>query len=159
MENRVSITIPPADLKAINDAVKVLQEKLWPLLIALTVDERRALTNMGEASRPFAEKVMEYVETNSEFLHPYSNIAEMQKDWKVIGDLSSVYNAMNQLTSNLDDTLMEVGSEVMEQANMYYRSVQGAVKANIPSSKPVYDDLRVRYERRAKRAGGDPAGV
>lgn len=28
MENRVSITIPPADLKAINDAVKVLQEKL-----------------------------------------------------------------------------------------------------------------------------------
>ncbi|SFB42993.1 hypothetical protein [Algoriphagus aquimarinus] len=159
MENRVSITIPPADLKAINDAVKVLQEKLGPLLISLTVDERRALTKMGEASRPFAEKVMEYVVTNPEFLPPYSDVAEMQKDWKAINELGSVYNAINQLTSNLDDTLMEAGSEVMEQANMYYRSVQGAVKANVPSSKPVYADLRVRYEKRSKRSGGDPAGV
>lgn len=156
MDNKVSIQIPSADLKAIQDAIKVLQDKLGPYLISLTQDERRGLTKMGEASRPFAEKVMEYVVTNPEFLPPFSDVAEMQKDWKAIGELGPVFNALNQLESNLDDTLMEAGSEVMEQANMYYNSVKSAVRASIPNAKPIYDDLKVRYERRSRRSGGDP---
>lgn len=112
---------------------------------------------MGEASRPFVEKVTEYVDLNPEFNSPFMDVEEMKKDWKAINELGPMYNALNQIVTNLDDTLMEGGAEVLDQANMYYATVQQGVKAGVASSKPVYDDLRVRYERRSKRRGGDPA--
>lgn len=151
MENKVSITIPSADLKAIKDAVAVLVAKLGPLLIALTESERRGLAKMGEASRPFVEKVLEYVRSNPEFLAPYSDVPEMEKDWKAISELLPVLNALLQLSSNLDDTLMKAGAEVMTPSNAYYKSVQMAMKMSIPNAKPIYDDLRVRYERKPKK--------
>ncbi|MBN7816026.1 hypothetical protein J0A69_11325 [Algoriphagus sp. YJ13C] len=151
MENKVSIEIPPADLQAIKDAIAVLVTKLGPLLIALTEEERKSLYKMGEASRPFAEKVLEYVVSNPEFLPPFTDVPEMQKDWKAITELLPIYNALAQLCSNLDDTLMEAGSEVMVPASSYYKSVQMATKLAVPSAKPIYEDLRVRFERKPKR--------
>lgn len=151
MENKVSITIPPADLQAIKDAVAVLVAKLGPLLIALTEDQRKSLAKMGEASRPFVEKVLEYVSSNPEFLAPYSDVPEMKKDWTAISELLPVLNALMQLTSNLDDTLMKAGAEVLTPSNAYYKSVQMAMKMSIPNAKPIYEDLRVRYERKPKK--------
>jgi hypothetical protein len=152
MDNKVSIQVSPSDLQAIKDAIAVLQAKLGPLLIALTEEERRSLYKMGEASRPFVEKVLEYAVTNPEFLPPFTDLAEMQKDWKAISDLLPVFNVMSQLCSNLDDTLMEAGSEVMVPASAYYKSAQMGVKLGIPSSKPIVADLKVRFERRPKKS-------
>jgi hypothetical protein len=114
---------------------------------------------MGEASRPFVGKVIEYVETNPEFKSPYNNVEEMNKDWTLINQLGPIYNVLNQIVSNLDDTLMEAGAEVLDQANKYYGSVQIAAKNGMSNSKRVYEDLAVGYEKRSKRRGGDPAGV
>jgi hypothetical protein len=152
MDNKVSIQIPAADLKAIKDAVAVLQAKLGPLLIALTDEERRSLFKMGEASRPFVEKVLEYVVTNPEFLPPFTDVPEMQKDWKAISELLPIFNVLSQLCSNLDDTLMEAGSEVMVPSTAYYKSAQMAVKLGVPSAKPVVADLMVRWERKPKKS-------
>jgi len=159
MENKVSIEIPQADLKPIKGAIAVLQAKLKLILISLTVDERRNLNKMGEVSRPFVEKVMEYVEINPEFKSPYNNTKEMNKDWTLINQLGSVFNILNQICSNLDDTLLEAEAEVLDKANKYYGSVQIAAKDGMPNSKKVYEDLAERYERRSKRRGGDPAIV
>ena len=151
MENKVSIEISPADLQSIKDAIAVLQAKLGPMLIALTEEERRSLFKMGEASRPFVEKVLEYVVSNPEFLPPFTDVGEMQKDWKAISDLLPIFNAMSQLCSNLDDTLMEAGSEIMVPSTAYYKSAQMAVRLGVPSAKPVVADLMVRWERKPKK--------
>lgn len=158
MTNKVSIEIPAADLKAIKDAIAVLVAKLGPLLIALTEEDRKKLFKMGEASRPFVEKVMEYVVSNPEFLPPFTEVKEMQKDWKAISELLPVLNALMQLTSNLDDTLMEAGSEVMVPSASYYKSVQMAVKLGVPSAKPIEADLKVRFERKPKKPGSGSEG-
>lgn len=159
MENRISYVIPAADLKLIKDAIAVLQTKLDPNLISLTIQERKDLNKMGEASRPFVGKVMEYVETNPEFKSPYNNVEEMNKDWTLINQLGPIYNVLNQLVSNIDDTMMEAGAEVLDQANKYYGSAQIAAKDGMANSKKVVEDLAVRYEKRSKRRGGDPAGA
>lgn len=153
MENKVSIEISPADLKAIKEAVAVLVAKLGPVLIALTKEQRRKLYKMGEASKPFVEKVMEYVISNPEFLPPYTDVPEMGKDWKTISELLPVLNALMQLSSNLDDTLMQAGAEVMLPSNSYYKSTELATKLGVPNAKTIYEDLRVRFERRPKKAG------
>lgn len=150
MENKISIVIPPADLTAVQDAVKVLQEKLGPLLIALSGKERQKRIKMGEASKPFVEKVLEYAGSNPQFLPSFASYEEMEKDWKAHGELNPVFNNLNQITSNLSDTLLELGSDLMGPSNAYYQSVQLAVKMDIPNAKPIYNDLKVRYERKGK---------
>jgi hypothetical protein len=159
MDNKISYVIPAADLKLIMEAIGVLQTKLSPNLISLSKDERQDLNKMGEASRPFVGKTMDYVETNPEFKSPYNNVEEMKKDWTLINQLGPIYNILNQLVSNIDDTLMEAGAEVLEQANKYYGSVSIAAKDGMANAKRVHEDLAVRYEKRSKRRGGDPAGA
>ncbi|WP_026955212.1 hypothetical protein [Algoriphagus vanfongensis] len=159
MDNKVSIVFTPAELQAIQDAIAVLESTLDSKLISLTVEERKELNKMGEASRPFVGKVTDYVQTNPEFISPFNKVDELLEDWTLIGQLGPLYNTLNQIVTNMDDTLMEAGAEVLEQANLYYGSVQQAVRVNMPHSKPVYDDLKVRYEKRSKRRGGDPAAA
>lgn len=153
MDNKLSIEIPPGDLQAIKDAVAVLQTKLGPLLIALTSDQRRDRAKMGEASRPFVEKVLEYIRSNPEFLPAFANPDEMDRDWKAHEELSPIFNALNQLLSNLSDTLLELGSDLMKPSNVYYNQAKMGVKMDVPNAKPIYADLKVRYERKPKKGG------
>lgn len=151
MENKISIEISPADLQAVKDAIAVLQTVLGPILIALSPDERKKRNKMGEASKPFVEKVLEYAKSNPEFLPAFAKVIEMDKDWKAHVDLGPIFNALNQLTSNLNDTLLEVGSDLMRPCNAYYKSVQMGVKMDVPNAKPIYEDLKVRYEQKPKK--------
>ncbi|WP_339880644.1 hypothetical protein [uncultured Algoriphagus sp.] len=59
---------------------------------------------------------------------------------------------MSQLYSNLDNTLMEAGSEIMVPSTAYYKSAQMAVKLGVPSAKPVVADLMGRWERKPKKS-------
>lgn len=151
MENKISIEISPADLQAVKDAIAVVQTVLGPILIALSPDERKKRNKMGEASKPFVEKVLEYAKSNPEFLPAFAKVIEMDKDWKAHVDLGPIFNALNQLTSNLNDTLLEVGSDLMKPCNVYYKSVQMGVKMDVPNAKPIYEDLKVRYEQKPKK--------
>ena len=156
MDNKISIEIPPADLQAIKDAIAVLQTKLGPLLIALTTDQRKKRVKMGEASKPFVEKVLEYAVSNPQFLPAFASVPEMDKDWKAHQELNPVYNSLNQITSNLSDTLLELGHDLMKPANAYYKMVQVGVKMDVPNAKPIEADLAVRYERKPKKNGNGP---
>lgn len=95
---------------------------------------------------------MEYVISNPEFLPPYSDVPEMGKDWKAISELLPVLNALMQLSSNLDDTLKQAGAEVMLPANSYYKFTELATKLGVPNAKTIYEDLKVIFERRPKKA-------
>ena len=156
MDNKISIEIPPADLQAIKDAIAVLQTKLGPLLIALTTDQRKKRVKMGEASKPFVEKVLEYAVSNPQFLPAFASVPEMDKDWKAHQELNPVYNSLNQITSNLSDTLLELGHDLMKPAKAYYKMVQVGVKMDVPNAKPIEADLSVRYERKPKKNGNGP---
>lgn len=151
MDNKISIEIPPADLLAVKDAIAVLQAKLGPFLIALTADQRKGRTKMGEASKPFVEKVLEYIRSNVEFLPAFANADEMDRDWKAHQELNPVYNQLNQLVSNLSDTLLQLGYDLMKPSNAYYNQAKSGVKMDVPNAKPVYEDLKVRYERKPRK--------
>jgi hypothetical protein len=150
MENKVSIEISKADLQAVKDAILSIGNILNPYLIALTDEERKTMLKMGEATEPFVAKVMDYVVSNPQFLNPFTDVPEMQKDWKAISDLLPIYRMMDQLCSNMSDTLMEAGREVLEPSLSYYNAVKMGVRMNVPDAKPIYEDLRKRWERRKK---------
>ncbi len=156
MENNLSMQIPPEDLQAIKDAVAVLQAKLSPFLIALTPAQRSKRTKMGEASRPFVEKVVDYSGTDPQFLPAFAKVQSLLEDWKAYRELTPIYNAINQVVSGLSDTLMQLGVDLMEIANAYYQQTKTGVKLDVPGAKPIFQDLHVRYVQKRKKKGDDP---
>ena len=132
-ENQVSIEISPADLKTVLEAVKLVETILKPYLIALTPTERRKKTKMGEKTVSFVEKITEYAVTNPEFKPAFMNAEDLLRP-------------LAQLASTLDDTILLSGSEALMTSLMYYASIKQANKSNVPNAKPIYDDLKKRYE-------------
>jgi hypothetical protein len=76
---------------------------------------------------------------------------ELQKDWSAIVQLLPIYNQLRQLVSDMGDTLMQAGAELMEPANLYYGTVGLGAKAGLPGAKPIHDDMKTRYVRKKKK--------
>ena len=112
-ENRISIQISNADAKAINDAIAVINEKLQPILIALDAGDKRNLAKIGEKSVSFVDKIIQYAETNAEFLPAFVDVAEMKKDYEAFNTLNGFLRPLMQITKNLDDTATLCGSEAI----------------------------------------------
>jgi len=55
-ENVISIQISPEDKTAIENAIRTLEEKLPPYVVALTPAQRRDLPKMKDKTLPFVEK-------------------------------------------------------------------------------------------------------
>lgn len=124
---------------------------MQPFLISLTSEQRQTTPKMGDKTIPFVQKVLEYSKSNPSFAPQYMDVTGMEIDLKATEVLSSMLRLSEQLTSNLDDTLMLSGSEAYVAALGYYNAVRHAAKSNIPTAKEIYNDLRQRFPGRSRK--------
>ena len=150
-ENLVSIDIPEEDIKKVQDALTIVVDILRKYLIALSPEQRRMMLKMGDGSEPFVMKVMDYVKSNPQFLPPVLSAEEMDKDWKVINQLVPILRIVEQLSSNLSDTIMEAGSELYKACLGYYKGVELGAEMNYPDAKPIAVDLGKRFVGQGRR--------
>jgi hypothetical protein len=150
-ENSISLDIKESDVIEITKAIQVLAEKLQPLLIALEASDRQSLAKMKDKSVPFLEKIIQYIESNPEFVPIFLNTDEMKKDFNAFTVLNNFLRPLAQITRNLEDTAMLCGSEAYSAGLIYYGSVKQAAKVNVPKAKAVADDLSVRFEAQKVR--------
>ncbi|MGD8778056.1 MAG: hypothetical protein PVH88_03750 [Ignavibacteria bacterium] len=146
-ENKVNIEVTEEDITEIKSAIDVLTTKLQPYLISLSTEERKELPKMSDKTLPFVQKVMDYLDTNPEFASPYMDKDAFKIDMKSVEDLTAIFNPLNQILANLDDTIMLAGSEAYVAALSYYNSVKLASKMDIPNSKTIYEDLKTRFKK------------
>ncbi|AEW86519.2 hypothetical protein FCOL_08520 [Flavobacterium columnare ATCC 49512] len=105
---------------------------------------------MGDKTVATAQKVKSYLQTNPEFAPAYMDQAEFLKDEAVVTQLTPLANMAEQLTRDLNDTVMLAGSEAIYNALLYYGQVREAYAKGIPTAKPVYEDLSQRFSKRRK---------
>ncbi|SHN35115.1 hypothetical protein SAMN04488057_1253 [Cyclobacterium lianum] len=147
--NSISIQIPEAELTSIREALNTLKTTLGPYLIALTPAQRQTVPKMSDGTIPFVEKAMEYAQADGQFLPPYVQLQEMEKDWMTVKNLMPVLRDLQQLESNLNDSVMMAGSEAYVGALSYYNSVKYGARINVADAKVIYEDLRQRFSRSA----------
>lgn len=150
-KNAVSIQFPEADLQSVKEALATLKTILGPQLIALSPSERQTVPKMSDGTLPFVEKVMDYAQSDNQFLPPYVDLQELEKDWLAVKELMPLLRDLQQLESNLNDTLMMAGSEAYVGALSYYNSVKYGAKVNAADAKVIYEDLKQRFDKSAKR--------
>jgi hypothetical protein len=148
--NRVSISIKPADMTAMLDALTLLKSKL-PFLLVLLPQERKTLTKMGDKSVAFVTKALEYAAANPSLVPAFLDVTEFDKDIKVITELLKVVRPLEQLQMQLEDTLMQAGAEANEAALFFYNNAKVASKAGVPGAEPIYLDLKERFPGKPKK--------
>lgn len=145
-ENLISTAIPAETLAAINTNLTAINTALVNvLLFNLTADERKALRVMGDKSIAFVTKALEYAQNNPALMPPYLDLAEAQKDFALTHNLYGILQQINTLQRAVEDTMMVAGSEAYDAALIFYNSVKGASRVNVPGSEAVYNDLQQRF--------------
>ncbi|MEM6842905.1 MAG: hypothetical protein AAF632_11820 [Bacteroidota bacterium] len=66
---------------------------------------------MSDKSLPFVEKAAEYAKSRPEFTPPFMEVDELAIDLKAVSDLTQLYHEVDQLGKDLNDTIMQSGSE------------------------------------------------
>lgn len=147
-KNQIAVSIPDAELQNIAKLVTDLQKAVAPYVITLTPENRHSLLKMSDKSVAFVVKNLEYTKTNPEFVPPFLSVTDMEADVNAIEQLRPLFKEIQQITDNLDDTLMLSGSEAFNAALLYYNNVKQAIKGNVPGAKTIYEDLSKRYTGR-----------
>lgn len=143
------------DLHAVQNALACLRQNLDPIMIALREEDRRTLLKMGVASKPFVERTLDFMHSNPEFISPLINTEEMRANFDFIQTLTPIFRECKQITRNIDDTLMLLGSDVMTSANTFYGSVKHAKRMRIPNATPIFEELQQRYLQKPNKGLDD----
>ncbi|MEH1922050.1 hypothetical protein [Nostoc sp.] len=123
------------DIQEIKAALQKIQQKL-PFLVTLSAEERRKLVKMGDKSLAFVSNSVTAAQSNREILPATFDVEELVQDYQLATALTELLISMQQLTEQVDDTLMAVGSEVMTSSLTVYDYVKTASKKT-PGLKTV----------------------
>ncbi len=116
-----------------------------PFLITLSTEERRKLVKMGDKSLAFVNNSITAAQSNREILPATFDVEELVQDYQLAAALTELLISMQQLTEQVDDTLMAVGSEAMTSSLTVYDYVKTASKKT-PGLKIVAEQLGERFK-------------
>ncbi|HRZ96429.1 MAG TPA: hypothetical protein P5084_02655 [Paludibacter sp.] len=151
-ENQVSITIPAEALADVFTKMNALSAVLVNyLLFNLTPSDRLEINKMGDKTLAFVQKALEYAENNPSLVPVYLDITEAKKDFALSRDLNNILKQVSTLQRAIEDTMMVSGSEAYNAALVFYNSVKGASRVNVPGSEAVYNDLHQRFAVKLKK--------
>ncbi|MCW0482801.1 hypothetical protein [Gaoshiqia sediminis] len=147
MDNKINFQLPEEVATQVLEKTTEIVALLKPYLIGLTPDERKVLPKMSDGTSPFVEKCLDYCDSDPQFAPPFMSVQEFQADLKTWEQLMTLLRPLRQVYQDLDDTVMQAGSESYTAALSYYNSVKLATRMSIPGSKAIYDDLKRRFEK------------
>jgi len=154
--HNITGTLSPQDIQEIKAALQTVQQKM-PFLIALSAEERRKIVKMGDKSLAFVSNSVTAAQSNREILPASFDIEEFIRDYQLVTTLTELLISMQQLTEQIDDTLLAVGSETMTSSLTVYDYVKTAAKKT-PGLKTIAEQLGERFKaikgRPTKAASG-----
>ncbi|MEH1946294.1 MAG: hypothetical protein V7K77_04945 [Nostoc sp.] len=140
----IAASLSPQDIQEIKAALQTVQRKM-PFLITLSTEERRKLVKMGDKSLAFVNNSITAAQSNREILPATFDVEELVQDYQLAAALTELLTSMQQLTEQVDDTLMAVGSEAMTSSLTVYDYVKTASKKT-PGLKTVAEQLGERFK-------------
>ncbi len=145
--NQVSIEIIEDDLKTIQGAINILEQKLKPLLVKISASERQELPKMGAKTLSFVIKATEYAENNPSLVPQFIDLKEVRKDITAVSTLRMLAGPLDTLSDMLNDTMLLAGSEAYSAILAFYGSVKYAARLNQPAAEVIFNDLKRQFPR------------
>jgi hypothetical protein len=138
-QNKISATLSPAALTAINSALATIRTNL-PFLINLSDDERKNMPKAGDGSQSFIQQSLNFASQHPEALPSTFNTVEFTKDGALFSPLTGVHASLSQLQTDLDDTFRALNSDLFAESLDVYAYARannrsGAFNTYVDSAK------------------------
>lgn len=103
---------------------------------------------MADGREPFVGKALDFAENNPQYNPPYLDVPELRKDLQAYRDLTPIFFELEQVTNRVKVAYSAAGSEAYISSLTFYNTMKMAVKLGIAAAKPLYEALRVLFERK-----------
>lgn len=140
----MNTTLSDADLQDIKQAIATIQERM-PFLTTLSADDRKRLYKMGDKRLAFVQNSLTVAQSNTNILPASFDVASFANDCRLAAQLNEILMLLNQVTEQVDDTLMAVGCEAMSDSLTVYDYVKTASKKT-PGLKAIADQLGTLFK-------------
>lgn len=157
--NLVSIEFTPAELQAIDEATRTINDILRNKVINLTPAERTQYGSIHEKNKLFVNKARDYVRKNSQFLPPFFDAAEFMRDYEAREQLGGMLLDVNPINEKLRDTKIALDFDNYQAALGVYSYVQLLASQNIPGMTSWYQEMRQFFPRTRRNNGNDNTPV
>ncbi|SEG16927.1 hypothetical protein [Algoriphagus boritolerans] len=152
MSNLISIEIPEPVLASVRAHIAAVNAELGPYLPDISPDMLEGLPRMADGREPFVAKAMDFAETNPQFNPPYLDVPELRKDLQAYRELTPIFYELEQITNRVRVAYSAAGSEAFVASLTFYNTVKQAVKVGLAAAKPLYEALRILFERKKPTA-------
>ena len=124
-------------------------------ITSLTPKQRRTFFKMGQKSVSFVQYALQIAQNNPQIIPPGFSVTEFAKDVALSSDLLDLETVIIPLAEGISDTLLQVGSEAMAEANQVYAQVKIAAKTDA-NMKTLALQLGERYKGQGKKKTTSP---
>lgn len=126
-QNLLSLSLPDAELMAIDNALFELESRLSGL-VSMDADKRKSLARMGGKSEAFCRQALNVLEQNPQIVPPSLGVAAARADLDAIDRLRPRLQRLQRLTERAQDSETLLGSDVMACALQGYAVLKVAGK-------------------------------
>lgn len=141
--NRISAILTAAAQTAIAAAVTALKTNM-PFLINLLPDERKKKRKTGTKREGYVVAVYQAVLAHPEAIPATFSVPEWTKDEELNDALKLDYSSVLAVAESIDDTLLQLGSERIQQADTCYDYLKRAAKDNAALST-IVDNIAKQF--------------
>jgi hypothetical protein len=154
MADLITTTLPAATMTEIMGLIAQLEEKLAPLRVALSAEERQGLPKMGDKSEAFVRRCLEIATQDDSFLPRSFDVAEFRTDVEAFTQTQQVELALSRLLEGVTGGRLEAGSEAFVAALDCYSALR---RAGLEEQLgDVGDALVKRFTRRPRAESEAP---
>ena len=158
--NKISFTVDEAKVASIREKLAALHTDLADIMVVnLTAEERQNLLIMGSKTIDFVTRALEYAQQNPTLVPPYIDLPEAHKDLSFVKSVMPLLQELKTLTRGVEDTVLVAGSEAYDAALIFYGSVKGASRTDVPGAQAVHDDLKRQFPNRGRPKATPPPTV
>ena len=130
LENRISGAIDAAAKAAIEAAVASLRTNM-PFIINLDPDERKKKRKTGSKREGYVVAVHDASLAHPDAIPATFNMPEWVKDEALNTALKGVFSLVGSVSESINDTLLQIGSERIKQADACYDYLKQGAAGNV----------------------------
>jgi hypothetical protein len=148
LPNLSNVAIPQQVADDVTTKLNEIKTALAPYMITLADGERGDMLRLSDKSEAFLSKVVNYTESNPEFIPAYLDKADLMIDVNNCKLLDPLTKLAQQLCDSLNDTRIVAGNEAFLESLAYYNNIKLAGKSGIGNAGTIYEDLSQRFPGR-----------
>lgn len=147
LDNLISISFTEEELTALDGHLSEIRKIFSGKTVNLTPAHRQQYGRVANHNKLLIDKVKTYMDQYPHWVPNFLDKAEFDKDHTARTQLETRSNLLGELSQQLIDTKTLLDHDNYTNSLSFYRMVRFLAGENEPGAKPVYEDMKVLFQK------------